>query len=156
MTNSSDMPKKTTATKKAGAKPPVKNTGSDTPSTKKAAAKKAAPKKAPAKKAAAKETAPKATANAAAPKKAVAKKAAPKKAAAKKAATKKASPARKPSASTSVRTISGDERRGLIAQAAYLRAERRQFAGGGEAEDWLAAEAEVDARLKKDGIEVAD
>jgi hypothetical protein len=36
----------------------------------------------------------------------------------------------------------------MIAQAAYLRAERRGFAPGGEAEDWLAAEAEVDALLK--------
>ncbi len=40
------------------------------------------------------------------------------------------------------------ERRAMIAQAAYLRAERRGFAPGGEIEDWLAAEAEVDALLK--------
>jgi hypothetical protein len=39
-------------------------------------------------------------------------------------------------------------RRGMIAQAAYLRAERRGFTGGNEIEDWLAAEAEVDALLK--------
>jgi hypothetical protein len=39
-------------------------------------------------------------------------------------------------------------RRGMIAQAAYLRAERRSFTGGSEVEDWLAAEAEVDALLK--------
>jgi len=38
-------------------------------------------------------------------------------------------------------------RRGMIAQAAYLRAERRSFSGGNEVEDWLAAEAEVDALL---------
>ncbi|UZR27160.1 DUF2934 domain-containing protein [Methylococcus mesophilus] len=31
----------------------------------------------------------------------------------------------------------------LIAEAAYLRAERRGFAGGGELEDWLEAEKEV-------------
>jgi hypothetical protein len=36
----------------------------------------------------------------------------------------------------------------MIEQAAYLRAERRGFTGGGEVEDWLAAEAEVDALLK--------
>jgi hypothetical protein len=36
----------------------------------------------------------------------------------------------------------------MIAQAAYLRAERRGFSGGSEVDDWLAAEAEVDALLK--------
>jgi hypothetical protein len=36
----------------------------------------------------------------------------------------------------------------MIAQAAYLRAERRGFAPGGEDEDWAAAEAEVDALLR--------
>ena len=46
--------------------------------------------------------------------------------------------------------ISEDVRRGMIAQAAYLRAERRGFTGGHdkEREDWIAAEAEVDALLK--------
>jgi hypothetical protein len=44
--------------------------------------------------------------------------------------------------------VSEDMRRGMIAQAAYLRAERRGFTGGNETEDWLAAEAEVDALLK--------
>jgi hypothetical protein len=36
----------------------------------------------------------------------------------------------------------------MIAEAAYLRAERRGFSPGGEEEDWLAAEGEVDALLK--------
>jgi hypothetical protein len=45
-------------------------------------------------------------------------------------------------------TVSEDARRAMIAQAAYLRAERRGFAPGGEVEDWLAAEAEVDALLE--------
>jgi Protein of unknown function (DUF2934) len=44
--------------------------------------------------------------------------------------------------------VSEDVRRGMIAKAAYLRAERRGFAPGGEHEDWVAAEAEVDALLK--------
>lgn len=46
--------------------------------------------------------------------------------------------------------ISEDVRRGMIAEAAYLRAERRGFSGGPEKEreDWLAAEAAVDALLK--------
>jgi len=44
-------------------------------------------------------------------------------------------------------TVSADERRELIATAAYLRAESRGFAAGHEDEDWIAAEIEVDARL---------
>jgi DUF2934 family protein len=44
--------------------------------------------------------------------------------------------------------VSEDVRRGMIAEGAYLRAERRGFAPGHEAEDWLSAEAEVDALLK--------
>jgi hypothetical protein len=35
----------------------------------------------------------------------------------------------------------------MIAEAAYLRAEARGFGDGHQEEDWLAAEAEVDARL---------
>jgi hypothetical protein len=50
-------------------------------------------------------------------------------------------------ASTAV-TISESTRRTMIEQGAYLRAERRGFAPGGEVEDWLAAEAEVDALLR--------
>ncbi len=45
--------------------------------------------------------------------------------------------------------LSADERRSLIAEAAYLRAERRGFANGDEVDDWLAAEAEIDARYPK-------
>lgn len=46
--------------------------------------------------------------------------------------------------------ITEDVRRAMIAEAAYLRAERRGFSGGQEKEqeDWLIAEAEVDALLK--------
>jgi hypothetical protein len=43
--------------------------------------------------------------------------------------------------------VTADERRALIATAAYLRAESRGFAAGHEDEDWIAAEIEVDARL---------
>ena len=42
---------------------------------------------------------------------------------------------------------SGEQRLALIAEAAYLKAERRGFAGGSELEDWLQAEAEVDGNL---------
>jgi DUF2934 family protein len=40
-----------------------------------------------------------------------------------------------------------EARRAMIAEAAYLRAERRGFAPGYETEDWLAAESEVDSLL---------
>ena len=40
-------------------------------------------------------------------------------------------------------------RQQMIAAAAYLRAERRRFVPGAEWEDWLQAEAEVDAQLAK-------
>jgi Protein of unknown function (DUF2934) len=45
-------------------------------------------------------------------------------------------------------TINEDVRRAMIAEGAYLRAERRGFAPGHEEEDWLAAEAEVNALLQ--------
>jgi hypothetical protein len=47
--------------------------------------------------------------------------------------------------------ISEDVRRGMIAEAAYLRAERRGFSSSPEQEreDWHAAEAEVDALLRE-------
>ncbi len=49
--------------------------------------------------------------------------------------------------SLDVRPFSEDARRQLIAEAAYFRAAQRGFEPGGEVEDWLAAETEVDARL---------
>lgn len=56
---------------------------------------------------------------------------------------------RKPAPATSSRVaISEDVRRRMVAEGAYLRAERRGFASGREEEDWLAAEAEVDALLE--------
>lgn len=39
------------------------------------------------------------------------------------------------------------ERARLVAEAAYLRAERRGFSGGDPQQDWLEAEAEVDRML---------
>jgi hypothetical protein len=56
-------------------------------------------------------------------------------------------PAAAPEAVTG-NTVSEEVRRAMIAQAAYLRAQRRGFAPGGEVEDWMAAEAEVDALLR--------
>jgi hypothetical protein len=57
--------------------------------------------------------------------------------AAKKTATKKTAP-----------LISPEHRYHMIATAAYYLAERRGFAGGYEMQDWISAEAEIDAKLK--------
>jgi hypothetical protein len=46
--------------------------------------------------------------------------------------------------------VSPEARHTMIAEAAYLRAERRGFAPGHESEDWLAAELEVDALLRSE------
>ena len=43
--------------------------------------------------------------------------------------------------------LSADELNAMISRAAYLRAERRGFAPGHEVEDWLAAEAEIRAKV---------
>ncbi len=64
---------------------------------------------------------------------------------------KTAAPA-EPAAATSANSahtvgISPEVRHAMIAEAAYLRAERRGFAPGKEMEDWLVAEKEIDAML---------
>ena len=43
--------------------------------------------------------------------------------------------------------VSADERREMIQEAAYLRAERRGFANGDPVTDWLDAEAEINAHF---------
>jgi hypothetical protein len=43
--------------------------------------------------------------------------------------------------------VSAAQRERMIAEAAYFKAERRGFQGGDPAQDWIEAEAEVDARL---------
>ncbi|MGA9667141.1 MAG: DUF2934 domain-containing protein [Gallionella sp.] len=42
------------------------------------------------------------------------------------------------------------DREEMISVAAYFRAEHRGFAGGDPLDDWLAAEAEIDAMLNDD------
>ena len=46
--------------------------------------------------------------------------------------------------------ITPEERRRMIAEAAYYRAERRGFATGGELEDWIQAETEIDRLIQTD------
>lgn len=60
--------------------------------------------------------------------------------------TGKAAPA---ASSTPSRLVSAEEREKMIAQAAYLRAERRGFMGGDPVADWLEAEMEIDSMLSQ-------
>ena len=45
--------------------------------------------------------------------------------------------------------VTAEERQKMIAEAAYLRAESRGFAGGDPTDDWLAAEWEIDQILSR-------
>lgn len=45
--------------------------------------------------------------------------------------------------------VTPEERWRMVAEAAYLRAEKRGFSGGNPTDDWLAAEVEIDAILAK-------
>jgi hypothetical protein len=46
-------------------------------------------------------------------------------------------------------TVSAEQRRSMIAEAAYLRAAARGFGGGDPVADWLDSEREVDALLSR-------
>lgn len=48
-------------------------------------------------------------------------------------------------------SVTSEERTRLIAEAAYFKAERRDFAGGSALDDWIEAEAEIDALLNTRG-----
>ncbi len=50
-------------------------------------------------------------------------------------------------------TISDEQRRRMIEEAAYFRAERRGFSGGATLHDWLEAEIEIDAQLREQAHE---
>ncbi|HSF48519.1 MAG TPA: DUF2934 domain-containing protein [Burkholderiales bacterium] len=53
--------------------------------------------------------------------------------------------------STTEFQVSADERRQMIAEAAYFRAERRGFTPGHELTDWLEAEIEITALMPSRG-----
>ena len=57
------------------------------------------------------------------------------------AAVKKSAPGKKAA------TVTPEQRYHMISTAAYFLAERRGFAGGFEMQDWISAEAEIDAQL---------
>jgi hypothetical protein len=112
-----------------------------------------AAKKAATKSSGAKKTAP---AGKSVTKKAPADKSATKKAVNRKTAAKKAVPKKKVATSAAVhRQISSDERRRMIAEAAYLRAESQGFFSD-ERQDWLIAEAEIDSQLISADVKVSD
>lgn len=50
---------------------------------------------------------------------------------------------------TAAPVVTADYRRALIAESAYLRAERRGFRGGDPVADWLESEREVDLLLSQ-------
>jgi len=63
-----------------------------------------------------------------------------------------AKPAAKPRAKVKKRgNVTSEERTRLIAEAAYFKAAQRGFAKGGELDDWIEAEAEIDALLDSRG-----
>jgi len=51
-------------------------------------------------------------------------------------------------ASASQVNVSDDERRRMVAEAAYYRAQQRGFTAGGEVDDWLEAEREITQRFR--------
>lgn len=65
-------------------------------------------------------------------------------------------PARKARAKTAPKSheISPDLRQQMIAEAAYLRAEQRNFSPGDPQDDWLAAEREIDMLLVERALQV--
>jgi hypothetical protein len=56
--------------------------------------------------------------------------------------------AQTPEVQVHVRSIRAYDKLSMIATAAYYRAEHRRFAAGHELEDWLAAEAEIEALMR--------
>jgi len=51
-----------------------------------------------------------------------------------------------------IEPVTEEQRRRMIAEAAYYRAEKRGFSGGSSVDDWIAAESEIDAKLARDYV----
>jgi hypothetical protein len=83
----------------------------------------------------------------AAAKKAPTRKAAPKKGAVRQTTTVGKPAAKAPVGASQPKPITPEKRQRMIALGAHLRAERRGFAPGGEVQDWLESEKEVDTLL---------
>ena len=65
----------------------------------------------------------------------------------KKAQTRKTAPNVERQENEALPSIDSEQRYGMIAEAAYLIAEQRGFQGEAAMDDWLQAEADVDARF---------
>jgi len=65
----------------------------------------------------------------------------------------KKTPAKKTPPAGLLLPVSHEERWRMVAEAAYYIAQRRGFVGGDATADWLAAEAEVEAKLRAEGRE---
>lgn len=59
----------------------------------------------------------------------------------------RAAPAARTETTSERAALSPEQRRAMIPQAAYFRAEQRGFAPGAELQDWLAAEVEIERAL---------
>jgi hypothetical protein len=68
------------------------------------------------------------------------------------AAVQKINSSEKSFAGSSKASGAGVDRHQMITVAAYYMAEQRGFKGGDPVADWLAAEAKIDAMLKKSGV----
>jgi hypothetical protein len=68
---------------------------------------------------------------------------------------KRGAPARKAAPTPLLLPVSHEERWRMVAEAAYYIAQQRGFAGGDPHADWLAAEQQVDARLRAEGRDPA-
>jgi hypothetical protein len=64
-------------------------------------------------------------------------------------------PAYNSAASEGAAFIAPEQRRAMIAEAAYYKAERRGFESGCALNDWFAAESEIDAMLMRGDIPLA-
>ena len=105
------------------------------------------------KKAASKKTASKKTTT----KKAVTKKSTAKKAVSKKAATQKKAVSKKKASAKkapAVTYITNEERYRMVQEAAYHFSEKQAFAPGRDIDNWLLAEIDIEALMKKKNIKV--
>jgi hypothetical protein len=85
----------------------------------------------------------------------VAKKSSVKKSVSKKAAVKKkAASKKKVSAEAAGKTIDNETRYKMVAEAAYHLSEQQGFEPGRDMDNWLIAEQQIEAQLKKDKIQV--
>ena len=124
----------------------ISNEGTKEAEARKAVTAKATPKKTPARKTAAdKAPAGKVPATKASPEKQAARKEPTRNVTTAKRATRAARKSAEPAPSRT--ETPPQERRHMIAVAAYLKAEQRGFAPGHEVEDWTAAEKEIDTLL---------